>query len=798
LLFSLVVISPDEATAVGDPTGGSASYSGNYNSVNLSWTKGSGSNNTIIVRKASGYPTSHTDGTVVYNDTGTSYGDDEIYGYYYYSAFGYDIGNLSGTNATVRDSVRFVWSNGTYLYFTNTTELSVYSFDGDTYTFLDNITKPYPGNSYGIWVYDTYIYISEHYSLQTNTQLSAYSFNGATLSYLDNFTDFDGDAIQDCNTYGVYGDEDYIYYIINRDSKNNTLYGLSFDGVSFTEEGSINCENTTLVYTDGTYIYTSGDGINREAIAYSFDGSTFTRLGNHSNISGIIHGANGYLYGNYRAASGTFDYLLGITFDGSTFTIVGNSTLSYTVFLKGIFGMNNFVFTGESGNTDGTLYVYDFNGTHFSFQESRTNGPDIKPIYSVWADSSYNIHHSKEGSATTKNCYIWSPHEYSTTGLDFSWGTMGVSVFNESNHSQDVTFDIKITNSAGSSSYERTGCTNTYFWNITDIPNGDDTILYISATGYSSRAYLVDLANNNFYNYSIYLSPSADANKYFFIVINEYNEYLDGVHAIIRENASANVTITQTDGAGMFSADLIPNEQYTIILSKSGYITRIDAFIPDPTYYGIAYPKYYKLYFTTTNYTNETNFLTNITFTGEIGGTTLYTNFTDTTSRTTDTAIIIYEINGSTGDYTPIAWDNKTDNYDFTVTVTNINTSNCFKGILFMNHTDFGFHTKQFVVCGTSDYRDFTNKTHIDNLFDALFQTNPIGWTNFFMFIVMVACLFSFGQQNAGLALIVSGGMFAFFNVVVGLALASLVIPVLFFIFGILLMWRSHLKGVKW
>jgi hypothetical protein len=43
----------------------------NKTSANISWTKGTGANNTLIVRKSTGYPSSIADGDIIYNDTGT-------------------------------------------------------------------------------------------------------------------------------------------------------------------------------------------------------------------------------------------------------------------------------------------------------------------------------------------------------------------------------------------------------------------------------------------------------------------------------------------------------------------------------------------------------------------------------------------------------------------------------------------------------------------------------------------------------------------------------------------------------
>ncbi len=62
-----------ECTYPNPPYGGSAVLSTTpvFN-VNLSWSKGTGANNTVILAKSGSMPSSYTDGVIVYNDTGTS------------------------------------------------------------------------------------------------------------------------------------------------------------------------------------------------------------------------------------------------------------------------------------------------------------------------------------------------------------------------------------------------------------------------------------------------------------------------------------------------------------------------------------------------------------------------------------------------------------------------------------------------------------------------------------------------------------------------------------------------------
>ena len=63
----------------------------NSTAINLSWTKGGGANYTRIQRKTKGYPTNISDGTNVYNGTGTSFLDTGLgeKGTYYYRAWSY-------------------------------------------------------------------------------------------------------------------------------------------------------------------------------------------------------------------------------------------------------------------------------------------------------------------------------------------------------------------------------------------------------------------------------------------------------------------------------------------------------------------------------------------------------------------------------------------------------------------------------------------------------------------------------------------------------------------------------------
>ncbi|MEM4258130.1 MAG: DUF2341 domain-containing protein [Candidatus Thermoplasmatota archaeon] len=63
----------------------------NQTCINLSWNRGSGANKTVIVRKLGSFPTSRTDGTLVYNGTGQWFNDTGLTQKtrYYYAAWSY-------------------------------------------------------------------------------------------------------------------------------------------------------------------------------------------------------------------------------------------------------------------------------------------------------------------------------------------------------------------------------------------------------------------------------------------------------------------------------------------------------------------------------------------------------------------------------------------------------------------------------------------------------------------------------------------------------------------------------------
>jgi hypothetical protein len=270
----------------------------------------------------------------------------------------------------------------------------------------------------------------------------------------------------------------------------------------------------------------------------------------------------------------------------------------------------------------------------------------------------YNVSRTFTEAYFTVFTYNATTHSYGT-GVPMLWGGIQLQCFNESNTSQAIGFDVEITNNDASVVYTASDVSNGHTISFDDIPYGDDTIFVISNSSYRQRIYYYDLVANHFYNYSFYLPPietptgpsgnTTETQLYYIVVINEYDQPVKDVRVSIKRYISAtdtylNVSTLFTDGNGVVSLYLIPNEHYKLFLTKTGYDNEISEFFPDPLYYGVYYPKIVKIYLS------------------EPGTDTLWTNID------WDISPILYDHNNSISFYFNItSSDNKLEWYKMTV-----------------------------------------------------------------------------------------------------------------------------------
>ena len=250
-----------------------------------------------------------------------------------------------------------------------------------------------------------------------------------------------------------------------------------------------------------------------------------------------------------------------------------------------------------------------------SYPSSPTDGYEVQ-------NSSYTFFN--ETLTTTGYFSVWA---YNNSGyyspnsckLDLPWGAIVVyAVYNKSSPSQGISpFGILISNEAGTDTYWNSTATAPLYISKDNIPFGDNTIITINASKYKQSQYYYDFELNNFYNLSFYLSPTitetdegtgddesenyTTTRLYRIRVIDTFQNAISDVKVNVKFYANTtdtydNTSILLTDGYGEADVYLVPNSNYKVFLTKSGY-SQVGSkdWIPDPVFYGANYPKIFQM-----------------------------------------------------------------------------------------------------------------------------------------------------------------------------------------------------------
>lgn len=825
--------------------------------IQASWTHGNGYNTSVLVVNTTGsadYPHNPTDGTILYNGTGTNYHHTPlvINTTYYYSIWEYTTWTYNATT-----SHKFSHLNQTSSTKYETFEITVNATKGITAynaTFQGYIPAfGFTGNyNYGFWVGQT----------SPVTEATAdYNFTNATVvAPMTNFT-FNG-SISSGVKYYVKGWIDNGSYFNTSYNEVNftsrpivpTTFTATRDGdnvnLVWTKAGDY---NTTILRKNGSYATTPQDAT--ALIVYNGSASSYVDTAQKGHR--IYYRAWAWFGENY--SDNWIDDNLNITPDppsGVAGTVLSNGTLNIswtngtgvrrTVIRRGV---GSYPANPQSGTET-------YNGT-----------------------GSYNF----EGTVTQSYYYrLWSfAEELFSTAVDASYGALVINCYDEKTNNS-LNFDVFVSNISGSESYEANNCSNTHMVNINDCPTGTQTSIHISAvqsydnltaniTGYAvsqnesytyiqleyapknksstnltctllgnsyypefllsgdqitllpdacpsfdginisyvhekyrDRFYYFDLYRNNIYLLNSYLPWSDDSNLYYVTVKDRVERTVDDAKITIKKYITdkfKNISVSYTDSNGQTGIFLMPSE-YIVIIEKSGYETLETQWIPDPDYSGILNPKYFYLEFETEEYPSEEPETEGITFTGYINRITniLYINYSDNRNQTTDTQIYVYEYNYSTGTTILFGSNLTTNNNDFQATFININNNNRYTVVLYYNHTYWGTQVKTIIF--ERERTTITNESRVNTLFELNYGLNPFGWSNSFLWIFAVMVYFGGGQQEAGFMMIVLGILMFLINYVIGFnttlsVAAGGVLPILHVIIGIMLIWKySSKQGV--
>jgi len=433
-------------------------------------------------------------------------------------------------------------------------------------------------------------------------------------------------------------------------------------------------------------------------------------------------------------------------------------------------------------------------------------------------------------NVTITSSYYFSVWSYNNTGefspdnckLDLPWGAINISVYNESNPSMEISpFGLLITNSDGTITYQVSSATNPHSIDINDIPYGENTIIIINASTYTSRTYYKDLVQNQYYKYNFYLPPfqtetdpgggnAGDDDEfittqdYVVQVIDEINNPIQNAKVVIRfydnnTDSYNEVASLITDGYGQTeTVPLIPQTLYKVNISADNYQSLTGQnWRPSNIVFDTDRYKTFTLTASETDFENETSYDEIILFNGHLvdNNNTICVNFSCSDNNAVNTSIKLFETNHS-DNITALRSDNfRTGDNNYQVWFTGINTSNTYTVYLHLNHTVFNYTIDMFIISGHpfSSHDESivkTSQNEFNMLLDNVIGTTPFTWSAIFGIIILLAGLFAFGQRNVGLSMLITGFILLGFNVVIGFDMLSSSVCIVLILLGVLVQWQ--------
>lgn len=402
-----------------------------------------------------------------------------------------------------------------------------------------------------------------------------------------------------------------------------------------------------------------------------------------------------------------------------------------------------------------------------SYPTSRSDGTNVYNNTGTW----YN------DTLPTEDLYFyraWSFSNWTVGSTNYSrWSDsyaslassgLIISVYNESDLSAITDWWVFISNKEGTETYNESYCNNPHSILNASMPTGDDVMIVINATGYRTRVYYMDIESGSIQSFNAFLPPLSTPSVTIlchFYVIDELSNPVDNAKIAIKKYMDEtfgyqNVTILLSDGYGVASAFLIENDMYKAVASKTGYDTAYADFIANES-------QTIRLYWTTGESPEYPLFWDYITFnaTMNVNG-SLYINYDDSNLSTIDTTIIVYEIYNGTLTHL-ITRNDSSDSFYFIIT--GINTSRMHIAYLYFNNTANFDVTQpvQIIIYPITYFTPAITFASMEAQITAWIGESPgnIGWGNIIAIVLGLIFLGAFGPLNAGLGVIMCGGVIA-------------------------------------
>jgi hypothetical protein len=619
----------------------------------LTWTHGTGYNRSVVRGTIGSYPTTSHTGTAIYNNTGNSvvrtgltYGNDWYYRVWEYTVYGssfkfsdtYTQSHLKVANTstvTTNATLGIEETNATLKGFltNNGSATAICGFWYDTDSGL-----PYATNhSNGVVANHTAFIYNAPLSPGTRYYARAWASNAMGFVYGSETSFVTKPNAPDTASFTITSNTRSLDLSWTKGAGTNTTLILRKQGAY------------PLTKTDGTIVYngtgstysntglTPGVGYGYRAWSYTVWGTTWQFSDLNASISEITK-PEGPIHGNASMIAmnpnGTLKIRLNWTKgSGANTTIVVKNTNHY-----------------PTSWTDGTI-IYNGTGTYTNVSLSI----GATDYYKAWSYAAWII----------------NPHWYeisaNATNISLPGGGLLINCFDETTH-VNLTFDVKISNPSGTSVFESVSNVNTLVVNASLCPQGDNIQVTISATGYQSRPYLLDIYPGIIYLLNSYLpnvSAPADEGEatpetnlsYIFVitVVGEQYEYgtsppIEGVRVSVKRYINTTGTFVDvgsmlTDANGQCSIYLRLNVGYKIFCNKSGFYDSITDFTTDLN----IRTKTCRIHVIVPGIPTYKIFNDIITFNAVMyNGSFILINYDDTNHTTINTHIYVYEIYNNT------------------------------------------------------------------------------------------------------------------------------------------------------
>jgi len=298
-----------------------------------------------------------------------------------------------------------------------------------------------------------------------------------------------------------------------------------------------------------------------------------------------------------------------------------------------------------------------------------------------------------------------------------------------------------------------------------------DRYFQINATNYSSRTYYADIVTNVDYVIDAFLSPSATANIYTCIVVDDtdfyHPRYIDDAEMTITRHINSSmheISSGHTDYSGRFYVSLIPGETYFVNITADGYLDSTHTYVPSST----VFEHTFHLTASTPTSKSYDDFYDNVSIdidmvsAGCLQDGNITITYLDSNSSTTNTEMQLWERYGTTNSLLN-TWSN-TSNSFFNINGS-INTSREHYLVLFFNNTaDFMVSQPITIMipavdspnCGLIDPFDLDDRIS-DIVGPFTIGDQEVPWPNIISIIIPIIILVSFGPYNTGIGIIGCG-----------------------------------------